>query len=392
MRPSADPQQYLLRAVLESPPDVVIFGLDREYRYLAFNEAHRRTMKAIWNVDIEIQQNMLDLISRDDDRAKAKLNFDRALAGEHFTVIEQYGVDRKRRYYQDVYSPIVGPSGDIVGLTVFLTDITEQQHIQDQLAAYQQQLEQLVVERTAAVEVRDEVIRFVAHDLRNPLTTIRLGIEGLTEVLAQSAAHAGLMRQASAIARAVQRAEHMIRDLLDVATIQSSGLELNRTRLDAGDLVREAIESQRAIVGVKQLALDSELEGNLPDVIGDHERILRVFENLIGNAVKFTPQGGRISVGAARLGDAIAFHVTDTGPGIAPADLTRMFDAFWQSDSGDVRGRGLGLAICKRFVEAHGGAIWADSELGAGTTITFTIPIGSEEEVFESVTPSAPAP
>lgn len=390
MRPSADPQPYLLRAVLESPPDVVIFGLDREYRYLAFNEAHRRTMKAIWQVDIEVEQNMLDVIGRDDDRAKAKLNFDRALAGEHFTVIEQYGADRSRRYYQDVYSPIVGPRGDIIGLTVFLTDITEQQQIQDQLAAYQQQLEQLVVERTAAVEVRDEVIRFVAHDLRNPLTTIRLGIEGLTDVLAKSIAHAGLMRQASAIARAVQRAENMIRDLLDVATIQSSGIELDRGRLDAGALVREAIESQRAIVEAKQLVLESDLEAGLPDVIGDHERILRVFENLIGNAVKFTPHGGRISVGASRLGGAIAFHVTDTGPGIAPADLTRMFDAFWQADSGDMRGRGLGLAICKRFVEAHGGSIWADSELGAGTTFTFTIPIGGDDEVFESTTPSAP--
>lgn len=155
-------QQYILRAILESPRDIVIFALDREYRYVAFNDAHRQTMKAIWQVDIAIGSNMLfDVIARPDDRAKAKANFDRALAGEHFVVIEEYGDEKtgNRRYYEDVYSPVVGEDGSILGLTVFLTDITEKRRAQEELAVYQQKLETLVDERTAALQRSEALYR-----------------------------------------------------------------------------------------------------------------------------------------------------------------------------------------------------------------------------------------
>src|SRR5438128_1233639 len=114
-------ERDILRAVLESPRDIVIFALDREYRYLAFNEAHRQTMKAIWHVDITLGQSMLlDVIKREDDRCKAKKSFDRALAGEHFVIIEEYGEETSRHYYEDVYSPILASDGTVLGLTLFL--------------------------------------------------------------------------------------------------------------------------------------------------------------------------------------------------------------------------------------------------------------------------------
>jgi PAS domain S-box-containing protein len=156
----AGTQQYILRAVLESPRDIVVFALDARYRYLAFNEAHRRTIAQIWNVDIEVGQCMLDIIGRDDDRAKAKANFDRALAGEHFVVIEEYGqAGPSRRYYEDVYSPIVTADGEVIGLTLFLSDITEQRRAQRELEEYKVRLESLVGERTAELRRSEELYR-----------------------------------------------------------------------------------------------------------------------------------------------------------------------------------------------------------------------------------------
>ncbi|MBN9162808.1 MAG: PAS domain-containing protein [Myxococcales bacterium] len=143
----------ILEAILESPRDIVILALDREYRYLAFNDAHRKTIKQIWNVDIHVGLNMVyEVIGRSDDRDRAKRNFDRALAGEHFVVIEEYGDEKlSRRYYENVYSPIIDADGAVIGLTVFLTDITEQKRAQEQLEQYRLRLESLVADRTAAL-------------------------------------------------------------------------------------------------------------------------------------------------------------------------------------------------------------------------------------------------
>jgi PAS domain S-box-containing protein len=166
---------YILRAILESPRDIVIFALDRQYRYLAFNEAHRRTIMQIWQVDIAIGQCMLDIIGREDDRAKAKANFDRALAGEHFVVIEEYGKEGpSRRYYEDVYSPIAS-DGAVVGLTLFLTDITEQKRAQQQLEDYKVRLESLVDERTAALRRSEELYRKLVFHTPNAVLVHRDG-------------------------------------------------------------------------------------------------------------------------------------------------------------------------------------------------------------------------
>jgi PAS domain S-box-containing protein len=155
----------ILRAVLESPRDIAIFALDREYRYLAFNEAHQRTMKAIWNVDIAIGQSMLDFIGREDDRQKAKTNFDRALAGEHFVTVEEYGEQaRSRLYYEDTYSPIRAEDGTVVGLTLFLSDVTQKKRNEDELEKYRQKLELVVDERTVALRRSEALYRSLVEN------------------------------------------------------------------------------------------------------------------------------------------------------------------------------------------------------------------------------------
>ncbi|HEU5073750.1 MAG TPA: PAS domain-containing protein, partial [Polyangiaceae bacterium] len=141
--------EAVLRAVLESPQSMVIFALDRQYRYLAYNKNHARTMEQIWGVEIHVGLCMLDVIGRPDDRAKAQANFDRALAGESFTLIEEYGDTRiNRRFYEDVYSPVRSEDGRISGLAVYLTDITEHRRAELELERYRDHLEELVEQRT----------------------------------------------------------------------------------------------------------------------------------------------------------------------------------------------------------------------------------------------------
>ncbi len=116
----------LLKSIVESSKEVVIFALDREYRYIAFNENHHQTMKLIWGVDIALGNSMLDYIKDPEDRVKAKNNFDRALSGESLSLVEAYGdTALERRYYEDIYNPIIDGDGTVIGLTLFLTDITE---------------------------------------------------------------------------------------------------------------------------------------------------------------------------------------------------------------------------------------------------------------------------
>ncbi|HYH79019.1 MAG TPA: HAMP domain-containing sensor histidine kinase, partial [Longimicrobium sp.] len=129
------------------------------------------------------------------------------------------------------------------------------------------------------------------------------------------------------------------------------------------------LAAERGVV----LAVDA--RADIPDVLADRARLLQVLGNLLGNAVKFTPDGGTVTVGAAPSGDGVGFWVADTGPGIDPAHLPRLFDRFWQAKRGDRAGLGLGLAIAKGIVDAHGGRIWAESIPGQGSTFYFTLPL-----------------
>jgi signal transduction histidine kinase len=139
-------------------------------------------------------------------------------------------------------------------------------------------------------------------------------------------------------------------------------------------LITEAADMERSLASSSSLELRVEVHRDVPDVWADRDRLLQVFENLIGNAIKFTNAGGRITVGAASRDDEVVFWVADTGDGIASGNLPRIFDRFWQATRAGRGGAGLGLAITKSIVEAHGGRIWVESTEGIGSTFFFTIP------------------
>ena len=234
----------------------------------------------------------------------------------------------------------------------------------------------LYVESRQATRTRDEVLRIVAHDLRNPLNTIGLSAGLVREILPHGMA--GERRQLDIIERSVGRANRLIQDLLDVARMEAGRLTVNQAPVETGLLIREAVELHRNLAAEKSVRLDTDVRPDLPPVSADRERVLQVFANLIGNAIKFTPDGGRVTVRAEGVDGRVRFSVTDTGPGIPEQQLRRLFDPFWQARAG-VEGAGLGLPIARGIVEAHGGRMDVMSEVGVGSTFSFTLPVAGTE-------------
>jgi PAS domain S-box-containing protein len=227
-------------------------------------------------------------------------------------------------------------------------------------------------ESVRATRLRDEVLAVVAHDLRSPLSTILMQAQGM-----RRRGHEPDGRDASSlgvILKAGDRMQHLIRDLLDVSLVEAGTLGLERAPLSVREVVAETVENERVLASSASLELRIDLEPDLPAVWADRHRLQQVLENLIGNAIKFTPAGGRVTIGAGHRPAEVLFWVSDTGRGIGAESLPHVFDRFWQVRREARAGAGLGLAIARGIVEAHGGRIWVESTLGKGTIFFFTIP------------------
>jgi signal transduction histidine kinase len=228
-----------------------------------------------------------------------------------------------------------------------------------------------------ATRARDDLVAIVSHDLRNPIHTINMAASFLLEVAPADDRRVTSRRQLDVIRRSANRANRLINDLLDVARIQAGGLAVEPVPVETASLVQEAMEAATPLATEKKLTIEREVPENLPDVCSDRDRVLQVFGNLIGNAIKFTPEGGQITIRAESEPRDVKFAVCDTGPGISPEHLPHVFDRYWQAKSTAKLGTGLGLSIAKGIVEAHGGRIWVESEPGQGASFLFTLPSAS---------------
>jgi PAS domain S-box-containing protein len=235
----------------------------------------------------------------------------------------------------------------------------------------------------SANRMKDEFLATLSHELRTPLQAI-LGYGAMLEqkiAADPDRAIAVIMRNAQAQAR-------LIEDLLDMSRILSGKLRLAMTPIDVAGAISAAVDSVRPAAMGRHQQLSVEVEDDLGYMIGDFERIQQVVWNLLSNAVKFTPRNGSITVRASRIGSNVRITVTDTGKGIAPADLSSVFDRFRQADSSTTRthgGLGLGLAIVKHLVEAHGGTVAAESPgPDQGTTFTVILPAQLDELTADS--------
>jgi PAS domain S-box-containing protein len=228
-----------------------------------------------------------------------------------------------------------------------------------------------------AIRMREEVLAVVSHDLRNPLGTIRGGATQLLAAGNGTEQQALTVRIAERIARASDRMIYMIRDLLDFSSIEAGKLRIETAGHAPDALVTEVVEMLQPIAAEKRVRLEKNVEVTHLKVRCDHERIMQVFSNLIGNAIKFTDEGGTVTVRARGEDSHVLFSVTDTGPGIATEDLEHIFDRYWQAKRRTRESLGLGLAISKAIMESHGGTIWVESTVGMGTTFFFTLPLDS---------------
>jgi PAS domain S-box-containing protein len=229
----------------------------------------------------------------------------------------------------------------------------------------------LYADARAAARSRDEMVAFVSHDLRDPLQSI----SAATATLRLEPQTADSSESIESIARASAQMRRLVQDLLDVSMIEAGHLPIHREVVDVRDLI---VESQTLVlpqVKAQRARIEIRLAADLPRVSIDRHRILQVLLNLLGNALKFGAAGGLMTIGAERQDDAIRIWVQDTGNGIPPEQLPRVFDRFWRADRR--AGAGLGLAVAKGIVEAHGGEIRATSEVGLGSTFFFTLPIQS---------------
>jgi len=223
-------------------------------------------------------------------------------------------------------------------------------------------------------ELRDEVLRIVAHDLRSPLTSIRLGADMLREHMPRERDWEAAQKLVDMIIRSSDAASHLIKDLLDVTMIEAGILSVEKSPQVTADLLATVVEIHRPAAQAAGVTLSVTAARDLSPVLGDWHRLLQVFSNLIGNALKFTAPHGHVTIAADRSGEELVFSITDTGAGIPPDELPHVFDRYWKLHPTDRRGAGLGLAIVKGIVEAHGGRMWAESVLGQGSRFSFTLP------------------
>ena len=240
----------------------------------------------------------------------------------------------------------------------------------------------LLLERATSDEVlgrREIFLGMVSHDLRNELAGIAMSTAQIVRNASDDDAGRKIFRSATNVQRITLRMSRLIGDLLDVASIEAGKFLIVPDDHDVGRVVEEVVESFRSIASAKEISLVGQTPAESIVAKFDHQRILQVLGNLLTNSLRFTPQGGRVSVRAERMpgdnGAETRFSVSDTGSGIAANRLETIFDRYEQGSDADRKGLGLGLYIARRIVETHGGRIWAESS-ASGSTFYFTLADG----------------
>ncbi|MEZ0392321.1 MAG: ATP-binding protein [Pseudobdellovibrionaceae bacterium] len=271
--------------------------------------------------------------------------------------------------------PILDSAGKIIGGVAFFQDLTKQKNLEEKLRENEEKAK-------ADARMKQELVSIVSHDLKNPLGAIRVAIEIL-----QSGSGENLLRLpperifdlVSMIDRSSTMALNLVKNILDVEKMQSGNFEIQKKPVSLENLFHSVEQVMLPFARKKGVTLEFESNPRF-EVIGDFDRLLQVFFNLIGNAIKFTPPEGKIRIRSEKTEQGQLFSVSDTGCGIAKENLTQIFEQYWQARETRPLGSGLGLYISKNIVKAHQGRIWAESELGKGTTFYFTIEAGSDSD------------
>jgi signal transduction histidine kinase len=228
-----------------------------------------------------------------------------------------------------------------------------------------------------AVAAREELLAVVSHDLQNPLMALMMKASLLQRQVASEDKESPVARGIEGIVRAGRQMTELLRLLVDATAIEKGRLTVELKACEPAELAREVIELLTPVAASKSIRLAFEQSGALPAVLADRSRVLQVLSNLVGNAIKYTGSGGQVTLRLGASGERVSCSVADTGKGIEPEHLPRLFERYWQVDR-KRDGLGLGLYISKGIVEAHGGDITVTSAPGEGSTFAFTLPQARE--------------
>jgi len=233
-----------------------------------------------------------------------------------------------------------------------------------------------ISERAALERVREDLTHTIVHDLRNPLGSIMSSLQLIHTAYVEQDVTEPVMKLVHIAMRSGQKMYRLINSLLDLGRLEAGETELKKTFVSPESLVQEAMDQVQPLALNRAQVLETRVNPALPTVLADGELTVRVLTNLLDNAVKFTPKGGHITLSVDETAEGIQFAVSDTGRGIPSDSRQRVFDRFTRlKDAKGFKGSGLGLSFCKVAVEAHGGRIWVESELGHGSTFFFTLPL-----------------
>jgi PAS domain S-box-containing protein len=296
--------------------------------------------------------------------------------------------DQTYRWFLSRALPIRSADGSIAGWLGTNTDITERKIAEaerERALAFEQQAR---AEAERATRARDEVLAIMAHDLRNPMNTILSAAKMVGDIFDEAPEQgianfdvpvmAELKDYNAIIQTSIKKMNSLICDLLDVSRIDAGSFAIRQTRVDLRTLVDDTLKLFKPQARERGITFSSEIPADITALSADPDRLGQVFFNLLGNALKFTPAGGRVVLRARKVDVLVEIAVEDSGSGIPTADLPHIFDRYWRADRASRTGAGLGLAICKGIVDAHGGCIWAESTLGHGTTVHFTVPCAND--------------
>lgn len=364
----------LLASIVNSSDDAII-SKSLESIITSWNTGAQRIFG--YTAEEMIGQSVLQLIPPD-RRDEEELILQRLRNGERTEHFETIRVRKNGQHFPVslTISPIRDAAGAITGASKIARDITDLKRIRAELE------DLLISERTARTQaehanrMKDEFLAVVSHELRTPLNAI----VGWTQVLRDATGRPNEIAEGlEVIERNALAQAQLINDLLDLSRISSGKLNLDVEHFELGALVAQALETVRPAAELKHLRVDTLLEGYGGEMMGDRRRLQQVLWNLLTNAIKFTPSGGRISITSARVNSHVEISVADTGRGIAPDFLPHIFERFRQADASTTRqysGLGIGLALVKQLVELHGGEVHAASAgLGQGTTLTISLPM-----------------
>ena len=279
-------------------------------------------------------------------------------------------------YFYKIY-PLKEDEESISKVVIFMENITELTRLEEELRESYVKLENAFAELKENDAIKSEFISTASHELRTPITVINSYIEMF---------EGGMLGELSSVQREKieiisSQIEHMIRlveDMLDVSRLESKALKINKYPIWVDDIARKAIDDLSRLAGLKEQSMSLTIEGSHSDVKGDGRRIKQVFNNLLTNAIKYTPEKGKIEVIITDEPEDVCVSIIDNGIGVAKKDQHRIFEKFYTGSGSSLTresGRmGLGLAIAKGIIEAHEGRIWVASEIGKGSTFIFTLP------------------